>query len=150
MYHACWDKNRSCQTLHCGFILRTLCLKPALSFSPRVLPSLSLSISLSISLSLSLRCLSLAHCSLSLPSCLWCTYVVTFHWLFPLLCSYTQASGAFTRQRQPLLRVLVMCASSVWSSVPFLPFHSYKRLKGGVTLLPCSFPQEGLKRDNKN
>ena len=109
-----------------------------------------LSLHLSLHLPLPLSPLSFPRSLFSLSSCLWCTYVVTFHWLFPLLCSYTQASGAFARQRQPLLRVLVMCASSVWSSVPFLPFHSYKRLKGGVTLLPCSFPQEGLKRDNKN
>lgn len=56
--------------------------------------SLPLSLHLSLHLLCSLPPCFLAHCSLS--SCLWCTYVVTFHWLPSSL--FLHSHGAFARQ----------------------------------------------------
>jgi len=127
----------------------SLC-SPSLSLlSPLSLPLLSLSLPPSLPPSLPL--LAVFPCSLfSLPLPLMhirCHIPST-----PLFSVLTlKPSGAFARQQAAASPASFShVCSSAWSSVPFQPFHSYKRLKGGVTLLPCSFLQEGLKRDNKN
>lgn len=139
--HAHWDKNRSCQTrwlysanalLQNSPLFFRLILPPILILSPSLV-AVAISLSLFSPSSPSLmhiRC----HISLTLPSSLF------LHSRLVVLQPELAASPpSFSH-----------VWSSVWSSAPFLPFHSRKRLKGGVTSLPGFFPQEGLKRDNKN
>lgn len=110
-------KTEAARLLHCGFILRTLAWNPLLSFFP-VFSSSSLSPSLFHLPPPLSRCLS-SLIVLSPPA--FDGHTLSHSIDFFPFCSYTWVSGAFARQRQPLLASFSHVCSSVWST-PFCLF----------------------------